>query len=160
MAAALLVSGCGGSTGAGTTGSDATDTSDAATEAAAGAGDAFGDCNDASLQFSGLDLPYREAINAAAASGPIDYEQVLGGLEGLINAAPSDIRADFEAYADEVVPFLEGLAGVEYNPAAPRSNRQIERWNELADQIDSDVVREATANIHAWFAGDCGSATG
>lgn len=156
LAVALLVGACGGAGGAGTAEGEPAGTDDGAASANGEGSVYFGDCNDGLLRFSAeVELPYAEAVGATAASGPVDYETVLDELDGFVEAAPADIREDFQAYADEVGPFLEGLAQIDYDPDGARSDEQVERFGELADEVDSDVVRQSADTIRAWFGGDC-----
>jgi hypothetical protein len=94
------------------------------------------------------------------------YSQALGGTSGNQNLkqtaqvvqqfadkAPSDIKADFQVYAD----FLSKVASVagDLKPGQTPDAATLAKLQKLSTEIDTQKLTQASQNITAWVAKNC-----
>jgi hypothetical protein len=117
-------------------------------DSAAGAIDFMGsDCYETAMEFSSF---YASLGGAFAGTGDTDeYEELL---DGYASSAPDELKDDFEVIRDEYVPFFEAIAEIDQsNPDAG----DMQKLAEASEDVDSEAVEEATANITAYFEEHC-----
>lgn len=84
------------------------------------------------------------------------YEEIMGQIEALRDAAPAEIKDDLDAVATELGKFYGALAEADFDLGSDPSLADFEKLNELAESVDQAVFDEASANIDAWFEQNCG----
>ena len=166
----LLVAACGGDgsdeEGSTTTTQAEPDTTEAV--ATSEPGDDSGEGSDDSGVISGVCLEATQAMAAAISSystglagamgGSLDDEslqQSAGQLQAMADAAPDEIRDDFEVIADELEAFYTALAESGYEPGATPTPEQMAQLSELSEVIDQEAFDEASDNIDVWFEANC-----
>lgn len=143
----------------GACGSDSDDGGGTATDQPVGDGDTSGvfaaGCAEAVARFAEAQARVAEATGAALDGSDVDFDEVTEQIRALADAAPDDIADDFQVYADQLIPFYEGLAEMDLQPDQPPTQEQAERFVELGDQLDNEALETATTNIQDWFENEC-----
>lgn len=159
----LLLSACGGETGnedPGTTVASPTTTGVPGTTAAPSTttdpGGGVGGLPTACLNASQAMAAAVQAYGQAFAGPTPGLEDIAVQLQAMADAAPAEIRDDFDVMAREVGGIYQALADIGLVLGATPTPEQIEQLNALSDQIDEDALDEAAANIEAWFEDNCG----
>jgi hypothetical protein len=176
LVAALALAGCGGDTDLETTGEVTPDPAASPTEAGpfptatpdGGAptevggvdlgeleGSVPADCREALQGFADAQVAYTQATQAALTGETQDFAAIADSLQELTDAAPAEIREDFQRYTDELVPYILGVAELDLQPGAVPSSEQVQRIGQLAEELDLAVLEEAGANIEAYFTEQC-----
>jgi hypothetical protein len=158
-----LIAACGGGAdGAGDT--TTTGTPDTTAAPATTAPDDDDDDDDDGGFPSGVCLEASQAMAAATSSyaqaftGIFDEataEAIEAQLEAMADAAPDEIRDDFEVFAREMSGFYRVMAEIGLTPGATPTADQLQALSEAADSVDQDALDEASDNITAWFEANC-----
>ncbi len=100
---------------------------------------------------------YAEATASlmGGSADPADFEAAAAGMEAMAQAAPAEIRADFEVMTRELATYFRALAEVGFNPGEQPTPEQMERMAQLAGTMDVDALEEASQNIEAFFDEHC-----
>jgi hypothetical protein len=83
-------------------------------------------------------------------------EDVAEQLRVMAAAAPTEIKDDLEVVAREIGAFYEVIGEINLVPGVTPTPEQIEKLNAAAESVDQDALDEATDNLDAWFAENCG----
>lgn len=100
---------------------------------------------------------YAEATASlmGGSSDPADFEAAAAGMEAMAQAAPAEIRADFEVLTGELASYFRALAQVGFDPGEQPTPEQMEQMAEIAGSMDVDALEEANQNIEAFFDEHC-----
>jgi hypothetical protein len=155
----VLVSGCGGggnstpgttlSTSAGITNSAVT------TSSSSGSGASFAsakNCQD----LAGLAAKVASAV--AASGGSANALQTESTeLQALANAAPSDIKGDFQTFATEFSSFLHTIqsSGYKVGSTTPPTAAQVAQLTKAAKSFNTPKLRQAEVHLSAWAKQNC-----
>jgi hypothetical protein len=154
-----LVAGCGGgsknSSGPGTTVSG-TDTLTAVTTSSnSGSGSSFAsakNCQD----LAGIAA---KAASAVAASGgsTAAFQTEANELQALANAAPSDIKGDFQTFATAFSGFLHTIqsSGYKIGSKTPPTAAQLAQLSKAAKSFNTPQLRQAEQHLTAWGKQNC-----
>jgi hypothetical protein len=78
-------------------------------------------------------------------------------LQGLANAAPSDIRGDFQTFATAFTGFLHALEKAGYKPGSttPPTAAQAAKFAKAAQAFDTPKLTKAEQHLEAWGKQNC-----
>jgi hypothetical protein len=83
-------------------------------------------------------------------------QAMVAQFDELADAAPDEIKADFEVLADVFHEYDEILAEIDYNFLALASDPEAQaKFSELESAFDSDELDAASDNIEAWTEENC-----
>ncbi len=154
-----LLAACGGGSGDATTTTQAEVTT-TAPDATTTTGD---DGPDGGL--SGMCLESSQAMAEAmegygqsfgGAGDPTDFDTISQQLEAAAEAAPSEIREDFEVLATELGKFYDAMDDFEFTPGQTPSPEQLAAMQAAIESVDQAALETASTNIEAWFEDNCG----
>ncbi len=163
LAAGLVAvaAGCGGggSKSSSSTSSqmhETTATSSATTTSSSGSGTTFAsakNCQD----LAGLAAKVAGAIEATSGNPANTLETEAKALQALANAAPSDIRGDFQTFATAFSNFLATLEKAGYKPGStsPPTAAQIAALTKGAKAFESPKLTQAEQHLSAWAKQNC-----
>ena len=107
--------------------------------------------------LAGLAAKASSALTAAGGNPATALKTEAGILQGLANAAPSDIRSDFETLATAFTSFVDTLekSGYKAGSTATPSAAQIAALTKAAKSFNSAKIRAAEAHLNAWTTQNC-----
>ena len=73
----------------------------------------------------------------------------------MAEAAPDEIKDDFEVIAAQLGTFYTALAESGYEPRTTPDAEQLAALTALAESFDNETFEEASDNINAWFEANC-----
>lgn len=152
-AVVALAAGCGGG------GKKTTSSSSAAPPAAGGGSGAqpkfatAKNCRD----LAGLATKVASAITASSGNPSTVLQTESNELKALAQAAPSDIRGDFETFATAFQGFLGALQKAGYKLGSKNSPTaaQIAALSKAARSFNTPKLRQAEAHLSAWASKNC-----
>jgi hypothetical protein len=98
------------------------------------------------------------AITATSGNPATTLQTEATQLQALANAAPSDIRADFQTVAAAFSSFLHSLEKAGYKPGAAASTptaKQIAALTKAAQTFNTPKVAKAEQHLNAWIKQNC-----
>ncbi len=107
--------------------------------------------------LAGLAAKAESALTAAGGNPATALNSEANILQGLANAAPSDIRDDFRTMATAFSGFVSALQKSGYKPgstSAP-SAAQVAALTKAAKSLDTAKVRAAEAHLTTWAKQNC-----
>jgi len=114
-----------------------------------------GDCVAAGLAFFQLALA---PVGFMAGATDADIEQLRSDAEELRTEIPSEIRDDFDVYADGMEEYANAMKGADLSDIFdPETQQKFEQAGEI---LDSDEMQQASENIEAYFERVCPEAYG
>ncbi len=150
----VLAAGCGGSSNSSappTTG--ATSTQQSTTTGSTGSFASAKNC----LQFSGLAAKIASALSPTSGNPATALQTESQELQALANAAPSDIRSDFQTFATAFSGYLSALAKSGYkagSTTAPTA-AQIAALASAAKVFNTTKMKQAEQHLQAWAQQNC-----
>ena len=80
-----------------------------------------------------------------------------GSLSVLAQAAPSDIRGDFQTFSTAFSGFLQALQKAGYNPSSktPPTAAQVAALSQAARSFDAPKLKQAEQHLGAWAKQNC-----
>jgi hypothetical protein len=115
-----------------------------------------GDCIALLTEFSRAQAGYAEAAGAAMSGGASDVEAVADTFAALAEAAPAEIRNDFEVMAEQLGSYFRGIAEIGMELGDTPTQAQMEQLGRLAEQLDQGALEAASERIEAYFEAACG----
>jgi pantothenate kinase len=96
------------------------------------------------------------AITATSGNPAATLNTAAKQLQGLANAAPSDIRADFQTMATAFASFVQTLQKAGYTPSsgAPTA-KQIAALTKAARSLNTPKVAQAQQHLNTWVKQNC-----
>jgi ABC-type Zn uptake system ZnuABC Zn-binding protein ZnuA len=158
-----LAAGCGSkksSSGATT----AATTAAAAQDSGSGSGSGSGSKSFASTknckELEGLASKLAQSFQPNS-NGELDLSKEADALDTLADAAPDDIKGDFNTFADAFQNFAKAYGDVKLKPGATPTAAQIAKLTELSKSFNTAKLQQASRHLAAWGQSHCGiSATG
>ena len=98
----------------------------------------------------------RTAADHRPSGGPENLDETRQFFEELADEVPSEIRDDFETYAEAVGDYLDRLAEIDIDSDNPDPEDVQEAIQAAQALATSDVV-EASTNISQFIAEGCGA---
>ncbi len=154
---ALALGACGGDDETEPTGEAVQDAAEDAVEDAVddaveeGVEDALGELSDEDCAEIGLALASAASLGAAAdpnSSG--DIEDTIESFDRMVDAAPEELRADFEVLATAYRQFFTDLeeAGIDLaDPSTYSSPQDAQKFAEIGEEFQSSGFQKASENI-------------
>lgn len=93
------------------------------------------------------------AFQSALSKTDTNYDDIADALQKAADAAPSEIKDDFQVVADAEGPFLQVLARTE--PSQYGTLYQNEEYLSAISKLGSEAFTTASANINTWFTEHC-----
>jgi pantothenate kinase len=160
-----LAAGCGGggnkSSSSTTMHTSAASTTKKTTTSGSGSGSGSGSVpNFASAKncqdLANLAATATSAITATSGNPAATLNTAAKQLQGLANAAPSDIRADFQTMATAFASFVQTLQKAGYTPSsgAPTA-KQIAALTKAARSLNTPKVAQAQQHLNTWVKQNC-----
>lgn len=148
----LLVA-CGGAADDTTTTQPAATT--AAPEATTTAPDDNGTPSAMCLQSSEAMAEAMESYGQAFTGDSTDFGLVAEQLDALAEAAPAEVRDDFQALAEELGAFYEAMADFDFTPGQTPTPEQLAAMQAAMEGVDEERLTAATESIEAWVEENC-----
>jgi hypothetical protein len=115
-------------------------------------GELGGDCLSSSMAFLSLSMAPLGFMGGASEA---DIAELEGQVDDLSGEIPEEIRGDFETYAAGIQAYADAMKGMDSsNILDPEFQSQME---EAGAELETPEMEEASANIEAYFAAECGS---
>jgi hypothetical protein len=93
--------------------------------------------------------------NAMSGTGDTDIKEAADEMQKFADEAPDDIRDDFKTLADAYSKIADAMQGVDLSSGKTPSADVIAKLAQLANEIDSAKVTQASLNISAWTTKNC-----
>ena len=87
--------------------------------------------------------------------GTTDFGLLKEQLEAAAEAAPAEIREDFQVLATELGKFYDVMDDFDYTPGQMPSQEQLLAMQAALESIDEEAVQTASKNLDDWFAENC-----
>lgn len=154
-----LAAGCGGGGKKSSSSIPASTASSSTTETSGGGGGSTPsfasakNCQD----LAGLAAKATSAIGASAGNPAATLDAEANVLQGLANAAPSDIRGDFETMSSAFTSFVHALekAGYKSGSTTAPSPTQLAALAKAARSFNTAKVRAAERHLSTWAKQNC-----
>ncbi|HEX6945952.1 MAG TPA: hypothetical protein VF246_01195 [Acidimicrobiia bacterium] len=158
VAMAVLAACGGGSAATTTTGPDEATTTTVDDDTTTTSDDGEGGTGTPDLTVCGGSDAMNEAMagyDQALSGAEIDFEEAIAQLHAAADAAPNEIREDFQIVADELEKILLGLAEINLEPGATPTEEQLEALMELGESMDEERFNAAATRLEEWFVENC-----
>jgi hypothetical protein len=103
-------------------------------------------------------LAAKVASTVAASGGSANALQTESNeLQALANAAPSDIKGDFQTFATAFSSFLHTIqsSGYKLGSKTPPTAAQVAQLAKAAKSFDTPKLRQAEQHLNAWAKQNC-----
>ena len=107
--------------------------------------------------LAGLATKVTSAVTATSGNPTTALRAEGAELQALAQAAPSDIRGDFQTFASAFSGFLHELEKARYKPGSSKAPTaaQIAALSKAAKTFDTAKLRQAEQHLGAWAARNC-----
>ena len=158
-----LLAACGGGSSAGddptTTAPEArATTTTVADTSTTGGSDSEGDDNGPIVPVCAGTEAMNEALEGyddALSGEEMDFDEAISQMRAAVEAAPGEIRDDFEIVVDEVERVLTVLKEIDLEPGAIPTEEQVEQLMALGEGMESEEFTAAAERLEAWFEDNC-----
>jgi hypothetical protein len=151
----LVVAGCGGgkkSAASATTAAGSTTTSAASTTVAAPSFASAKSCK----QLAALGAKMSQALQASSGNGLNSLDDEANVFKALASAAPSEIRGDFETFAEAFSGYAKALSSAKIKPGTTPTAAQIAALTAAAKSFSTPKLQAAEQHLSAWGQKNCG----
>ena len=171
----LIGAGCGGkktaapATTAGSSGSSTTSSSGSSSSSSSSTTTSSSSSSSSSPSFASAKNCAQLASMASKVSqslaattgqgGKLDLSKEADLLKALASAAPSEIRGDFQTFADAYTKFAAALSKAGYTLGQTPTAAQIAALTEASKAFSSPKLKAAEAHLTAWGQKNCGFGT-
>jgi hypothetical protein len=147
-------SGCGGST---KKSASETTAPAAATSTSGGASStpSFASAHNCA-QLASLAAKVAQSLQAQTGDVQATVENENKALQAMANAAPSEIRGDFQTFANAFQSYIRAIANLKLKPGTVPTAAQIAQLADAAKQLDTPKLRAAEQHLSAWAGKNCG----
>jgi len=158
---ALAAAGCGGDDASdassdteatvveGTTGDDPTDDVEDLKETTGD--DDIGQLSGKCAELAGIGAKLSQSLSGQSG----DLDQAARVFDEIADEVPDEIKADYEVIAENFGKIAEALREADLQSGETPNAEAIAKLQQLATSLDSEEVREASANIEAWAEKNC-----
>lgn len=160
LAVALAPAGCGSSSSTSTSAAatrataSAASTHAATTRATTPATQAFASAPNCQ-QLAGVGAKLAQAMGAASSGGKFNLQAAVAAYQGLVNAAPSEIRPDLQLMARAFSSFATALSKAGYAPGKVPTAAQLAGLQSAAQALNQPQLRSAEQKLSAWARQNC-----
>jgi hypothetical protein len=107
--------------------------------------------------LAGLAAKVASAVSASSGNGATLLQTESNELQALANAAPSDIKGDFQTFATAFNGFLQALqkAGYKLGSKTPPTAAQVAQLSKAAQAMNTPKLQQAEHHLSAWAKQNC-----
>ncbi len=159
LAVALVVGtsacGGGGKKSASTTTAAAATTTNATSTQAAKTTPSFASAHNCT-QLKALGVKVAQSLQATSGNGQAAVQNEDAVLHALAQAAPSEIRGDFQTFADAFHTYFQALAKLKLKAGSVPTAAQIAQVTNAAKSLNTAKLQAAEQHLSAWAQKNCG----
>ncbi len=96
-----------------------------------------------------------KVTSSITGQGSTDVNKMADVIEGLANAAPSAIRADFKTLADAYSTFVKAYTSAGLKPGATPTPAQIAKVSVAARALSTPKLSRAETHLQTWVHQNC-----
>jgi hypothetical protein len=150
-------SGCGGSKKKSASETTATTAPAAATSTSGGASStpSFASAHNCA-QLASRAAKVAQSLQAQSGDVQATVENENKALQAMANATPSEIRGDFQTFANAFQSYIRAIANMKLKPGTVPTAAQIAQLADAAKQLDTPKLRAAEQHLSAWADKNCG----
>ena len=107
--------------------------------------------------LAGLAAKVASAVTASSGNAANVLKTESNELHALAQAAPSQIRGDFQTFSTAFSGFLQALQKAGYNPSSktPPTAAQVAALSQAARSFDAPKLKQAEQHLGAWAKQNC-----
>jgi hypothetical protein len=154
MVCAVVAAGCGGSKKK--SASPTTSSTSAATTTTSSATPKFATSKNCA-QLESLGTKLAQALQTTSGSVETRLTKEAQLLHDYANAAPSDVRGDFQTLADAFDTYVHALLKAGIKPGQVPTQAQIAKIQAAAKTFSTQKLRAAEQHLAAWAQANCGA---
>ncbi|MGZ4410727.1 MAG: hypothetical protein ACXVY8_01205 [Gaiellaceae bacterium] len=159
VALLTIAAGCGSkkkaaSTTTAATTTEATTTTSAATTTTSKGTPSFVSAKNC-LQMAGLASQISKAVQSSSGNASSTAEAELKGLQALAAAAPSEIKGDFQTFADAFGAYAQAIAKSGYKVGSTPTPAQLATLEKAIKPLTSAKLQAAEQHLSAWSQKNC-----
>jgi hypothetical protein len=109
-------------------------------------------------QLEALGTKLAQALQATSGSAESRLTNEAKLLQGYANAAPSDVRGDFQTLASAFAKYVHALVEALPNPGTAPTAAQVAQIRAAAKVFDTPKLRAAEQHLTSWAQKNCGAA--
>jgi len=109
-------------------------------------------------QLEALGTKLAQALQATSGSAESKLTNEAKLLQEYANAAPSDVRGDFQTLASAFTTYVHALVKALPNPGTAPTAAQVAQIRAAAKVLDTPKLRAAEQHLTAWARKNCGAA--
>jgi hypothetical protein len=159
MVLVVVVAGCGGgkkkSAGSATTATSSTTTLAATTTAGAPVAPTFASTKNCQ-QLMALGVKISQALRSSAGGGLNTIGNEATVLKALATAAPSEIRGDFETFANAFSGYAQALTKAGLKPGKTPDAAQLAALSAAGKSFSTQKLQAAEQHLSTWAQANCG----
>lgn len=107
-------------------------------------------------QLASLASQVAKSLQAQSGDVQATVENESKALQAMANAAPSEIRGDFQTFADAFSSYIHAITSIELKPGSVPDAAQIAKLTAAAKQLDTPKLRAAEQHLSTWAGKNCG----
>jgi hypothetical protein len=107
-------------------------------------------------QLASLAAKVAQSLQAQTGDVQATVENENKALQAMANAAPSEIRGDFQTFANAFQSYIRAIANLKLKPGTVPTAAQIAQLADAAKQLDTPKLRAAEQHLSAWAGKNCG----
>ena len=109
------------------------------------------------VQLASLGRKVSAAMAASAGTGTSNLDAEVNAFKALADAAPSEIRGDFQTFESAFVTFAQAYGKSGFKPGQTPSAAQIAALTAAAKSLSTPKLQAAEQHLSAWAAKNCGA---
>lgn len=90
------------------------------------------------------------------ANGTVDLSREVDAMKALAAAAPSEIKGDFQTFADAFANFAKAYGSTDFKPGAAPTPAQIAKLTAAAKSLSTPKLQAAEQHLSQWASTNCG----
>ena len=106
-------------------------------------------------QLAALGTKMSEATQAASGKGNTDLVAQAKGFQAMADAAPSEIRGDFQTFATAFNNYAQALAKAGYKPGTVPNAGQLAQMMKAVKAFSASDLQTAEQHLAAWTQKNC-----
>jgi hypothetical protein len=106
---------------------------------------------------SRVDHDVSQALQSSSGSASSSIDNEVNAFKALANAAPSEIRGDFETFATAFAAYAQALAKTGFKPGKVPTAGQIAAMTAAAKSFSTPKLQAAEQHLSAWAQQNCGA---
>ena len=137
-----------------TTEATTTDTTSTTTSSSSGAKPSFASTKNCA-QLASLASQIAKSATPNA-NGTVDLSREVDAMKALAAAAPSEIKGDFQTFADAFANFAKVYGSNGFKPGTAPTAAQIAKLTAAAKSLSTPKLQAAEQHLSAWASTNCG----